>query len=70
VNLPGGRELYDRRAFAAAGIDLCFLDPNLSSLALHHGGREGPCLSVLDLLMLNPVSAIREAAFKFHLNET
>jgi hypothetical protein len=69
VNPPGGRELYDRRVFAAAGVDLFFLDPNLSSLTLHHSGQEGPCLSILDLLMLNPVPAIREAALTSHLSK-
>ena len=68
VNLPGGRSLYDAQSFAAAGIDLLFLDPNFPALTLRHSGQEGPCLSILDLLMFNPVTAIREATEMFRLS--
>jgi hypothetical protein len=61
LNLPGGRSLYDTELFAGAGIDLRFLDPNLETLALRYSGTQGPILSILDLLMLNPVTAIHEA---------
>lgn len=61
VNLPGGRELYDPRSFASAGIELCFLDLNLPPLALRHSGQKGVSLSILDLLMLNSAAKIREA---------
>jgi hypothetical protein len=61
VNLPGGRELYDTEFFAGSGIQLLFLEPNLQSLNLRHGGDEGPAFSILDLLMLNPPASIREA---------
>jgi hypothetical protein len=68
VNLPGGRNLYDAELFAASGIELLFLDPNMSELNLRHGGQEGPCLSILDLLMLNPVAAIREATMRSRIS--
>jgi hypothetical protein len=68
VNLPGGRSLYDAELFASAGIELLFLDPNFSALTLRHSGREGPCLSILDLLMFNPVTAVREATEMFRLS--
>jgi hypothetical protein len=61
VNLPGGRDLYDAESFASSGIELLFLEPNLPSLTLRHSGNEGPSFSILDLLMLNPAAAIREA---------
>ena len=61
VNLPGGKGLYDAFAFAAAGIELRFLQPNLETLPLRHSGDEGPSLSIIDLLMLNPPAAIRAA---------
>jgi hypothetical protein len=60
-NLPGGRDLYDAQMFAAAGIELRFIDPNVKALSLRHSGHEGPVLSILDLLMLNSPAAIREA---------
>jgi hypothetical protein len=68
VNLPGGRSLYDTELFASAGIELLFIDPNFSALTLRHSGQEGPCLSILDLLMLNPVTAVREATEMFRLS--
>lgn len=68
INPPGGRNLYDIELFASAGIELLFLDPNLPALTLRHSGQEGPCLSVLDLLMLNSVAAIREATGMFRLS--
>jgi hypothetical protein len=61
VNLPGGRSLYDPQMFAEAGVELLFVAPNLDTLALRHGGREGPSLSILDLLMHNSAEKIREA---------
>jgi len=61
VNLPGGRDLYDPRLFASAGIELLFLEPNLPALTLRHSGDDGPSLSILDLLMLNSAATIREA---------
>jgi hypothetical protein len=63
ANLPGGRDLYDPAAFAAAGIELLFLDPNFQALNLRHGGREGPILSILDLVMLNSAATVRDAIY-------
>jgi hypothetical protein len=68
VNLPGGRNLYDPRLFASAGIELLFLEPNLRTLALQHSGDDGPSLSILDLLMLNSAATIREATGMFRLD--
>jgi hypothetical protein len=61
VNLPGGKNLYDARLFASAGIDLLILQPNLQMLPLRHSGDEGPSLSIIDLLMFNSPSAIHAA---------
>lgn len=61
VNLPGGRELYDPAKFAGAGIQLAFLESNFPAMSLHHGGRDGPLLSILDLIMLNSVATVRDA---------
>jgi hypothetical protein len=61
LNLSGGRELYDSNAFAANGIKLRFVEVNLADLRLQYSGHEGPCLSILDLLMLNAPSAVRKA---------
>jgi hypothetical protein len=60
INLPGGRTLYDTQLFASAGIDLLFIEPNLKAMSLRHGGDE-PTLSILDLMMWNAVSALKDA---------
>ena len=61
INLPGGRDLYNPQAFAAAGIKLLFIEPNLDVLVLQHGGQEGPSLSILDLLMHNSPARLGDA---------
>lgn len=48
INLSGGRDLYDRGAFAAAGIELCFLDP--------YGG---PPTSMLHRILAEPIDRLR-----------
>jgi hypothetical protein len=67
VNPPGGRELYDAAAFTRAGVELCFLQPHLSTLPLRHSGTEGPVLSILDLMMLNPKDALQQALPRFSI---
>lgn len=67
ANLPGGRELYDPASFAAAGIELLFLDPNLEAVNLRHSGHEGPLLSILDLVMLNSAATVRDAVYMHRL---
>ncbi len=58
VNLPGGRALYDSASFAAAGIDLAFVEPELRPYP-QFGAPFVPGLSMLDLLMFNRVDAVR-----------
>jgi hypothetical protein len=48
VNAPGGRDLYDEAAFAAAGVTLHFLTP-----------YDGSSFSLLHRLATEPVDAIR-----------
>lgn len=58
-NPPGGRELYSKEAFAAAGIDLHFVQPCLREYRQLAAGFQ-PGLSVLDALMFNDARAMRE----------
>jgi hypothetical protein len=60
-NLPGGRDLYDPATFSAVGVELLFIDPNFEAMRLHHGGKEGPYLSILDLVMFNSAATVRDA---------
>ena len=69
ANLPGGRDLYDPASFAAAGIELLFLDPNFPALNLRHSGQEGPFLSILDLVMLNSAATVRDAVHMCRLTQ-
>ncbi|HLL13124.1 MAG TPA: WbqC family protein [Rubrivivax sp.] len=57
-NLPGGRVLYDSAEFAEHGIALHFVDPIPFSYA--QGSHDFvPGLSIIDVLMHNPPSAVR-----------
>ena len=52
INPPGGRDLYEAEAFSARGLDLCFLEPQLSPYP-QFGAEFVPALSILDVLMFN-----------------
>jgi hypothetical protein len=59
INPIGGLELYSREAFAARGIELLFL----RSRPLEYpqfGARFVPHLSILDVLMFNPLATVRD----------
>lgn len=51
INMPGGKELYDREIFAASGIQLSFLQPN--PVTYQQFGVFVPNLSIIDVMMFN-----------------
>ena len=51
-NLPGGKSLYSAAAFADAGIELRFVEPNLSEYRQFDLAFT-PGLSIIDVLMFN-----------------
>ncbi|WP_053567317.1 WbqC family protein [Caballeronia cordobensis] len=58
VNLPGGRDLYDDATFRSNGVELAFVEPNLSAYAqFDHAFQPG--LSILDVLMFNSKDRVR-----------
>ncbi|ABF12096.1 WbqC family protein [Cupriavidus metallidurans] len=57
VNLPGGRALYDAGTFAAASIDLEFVDTALPAYP-QFGAPFVPGLSIIDVLMFNHVESV------------
>lgn len=67
VNLPGGRALYDSAPFENAGVLLRFLGSPQADLRC--SGDEGPVLSILDLLMLNPPDLVLAAIRNYQLLE-
>lgn len=58
INPIGGVELYSKSVFLAHGIELMFLRMKPWEYA-QFGGAFVPSLSVLDVLMLNPIEAVR-----------
>ena len=59
INAIGGQALYSRDAFAASGITLSFLQ---SRPVEYRQFREPfvPGLSMIDVLMFNPIERVRE----------
>lgn len=59
INLPGGVDLYRREDFAACSVDLKFLRPRPLQY-LQFGGAFVPWLSIVDVLMFNPLAVVRK----------
>jgi len=59
VNVSGGRELYSRERFKSEGIDLHFIESRPIEYP-QFGGPFVPWLSIVDVLMFNPVARVRE----------
>lgn len=58
INSIGGTELYAKQDFAAVGIELQFLKPRPFEYP-QFGQPFVPWLSIVDVLMFNPVGAVR-----------
>ena len=58
INPPGGAELFDAARFAAAGIGLSFLVPDLGEYDQRRPGFE-PGLSIIDVMMFNDTEVVR-----------
>jgi hypothetical protein len=58
VNAIGGTELYQHETFAAQGIELQFLRPQPFEYS-QFGAAFVPSLSIVDVLMFNPVDEVR-----------
>lgn len=61
INAIGGQELYERPAFEAKGIQLRFIRSTWTPYAQWPGEVHVPWLSVLDVLMFNPLRKIKSA---------
>jgi hypothetical protein len=64
VNLPGGRDLYDATTFRNAGVQLLFLAPGLVPYDQARPEFE-PGLSIIDVVMWNPVETITSELMKY-----
>jgi hypothetical protein len=59
VNLAGGRALYSRERFQAEGVELRFIEPRPIEYR-QFGAPFVPSLSIVDVLMFNPVERVRQ----------
>jgi WbqC-like protein family len=59
VNAIGGIDLYSQTDFLAAGINLQFARSK-PFVYPQFGGEFVPCLSIIDVMMFNPLSTIKE----------
>ena len=66
INAIGGRSLYDKGRFARAGIRLSFFQVRVLE---YSQGREQfvPGLSIVDVLMFNPLAGVREMLQDYEL---
>lgn len=66
INAIGGKELYSQDTFKEQGITLSFLKPSLPSYAQGKGEFVSG-LSILDVLMWNPIETILEQVHQYTL---
>ena len=69
VNAQGGRELYDHETFAAHGLQLHFLRPELRPYKQLGKGEFVPGLSMIDVLMNNSVAETNELLRSYELTK-
>ena len=67
VNPPGGRELYDAELFRRNDLALKFLAPALPEYS-QPAAQFVPGLSIIDVLMHNPVPVVQEWLHLYQLN--
>lgn len=58
INVPGGKDLYDRQSFEARGMELSFIQ-QVSATYTQFGNEFVPHLSIIDVLMFNSPDAIQ-----------
>lgn len=69
INLPGGRNLYRRENFKSEGITLLFIEPDIPAGQIRSGLDESLHVSILDLLMRNPIESLIAAMQQTILSE-
>jgi hypothetical protein len=62
INTAGGAKLYDEREFNSRGIELRFITPKPFNYS-QFGGPFVPWLSIIDVLMFNPVDTARNCIY-------
>jgi hypothetical protein len=67
INAIGGKKLYFKEEFAEKGLQLSFLNSNPISYAQFGQDPFVPSLSIIDVMMFNPVEKIVEMLNQFDL---
>lgn len=69
INPCGGRELYAHENFEKEGIQLFFLDTRGENITYRQGtGEFKPNLSIIDVMMFNDVTIVRDFLNQYDLN--
>ncbi len=66
INVMAGRDLYEKGQFAAKNIQLHFLSPKLTPYQ-QNSPDHVPALSIVDVLMFNPLGKVVEMLDKYEL---
>lgn len=66
INAPGGRSLYSKSTFSDEGISLSFLQPHGVTYKQFDNAFI-PWLSIIDIMMFNPVSEIKRMLNRYEL---
>ena len=70
INVPGGKELYDKQSFDARGIELSFIQPRRTTYS-QFGKEFVPHLSIIDVMMFNsPDELSNNLLYNFELVKT
>ncbi|MEM1327395.1 MAG: WbqC family protein [Bacteroidota bacterium] len=69
INLPGGRELFERRRFDDLDIDLRYIKADLSDYRMRKENEFIPALSILDVLMFAGAEGAKKLAENYRLEK-
>lgn len=66
INVPGGKDLYDREAFGRRGVQLSFIQPRPAAFR-QFGNVFVPNLSIIDVMMFNDQEQCRKLLEEYEL---
>lgn len=69
INLSGGRKLYRSEDFQSEGISLRFIEPEIPAGKIQSGLDNSLHVSILDLLMRNPIESLISAMPQARISE-
>lgn len=66
INPPGGKAIFNKSQFDAAGIELCFIEPRLKAYNQKNNSFI-PGLSIIDVMMFNSKEQVKEMLKEYDL---